>query len=112
MTTYAADKYTIRITQGNDWDFEFQLLTVDSLGVETPVNVTGYTINGVVKNTRTSAVAQTMTYSIVDAALGKIRVSLSDTQTSALALGSLYYQIDRTVSDNTLTLFSGTFLVK
>ena len=112
MTTYASDKYNIKITQGNDWNFEFQLVTQDSLGVETPINVTGYVINGVVKNTRTSAVAQTMAYTIVDAALGKLKVTLTDTQTSTLTLGSLYYQIDRTVANDTLTLFSGNFIVK
>lgn len=112
MATYAADKFTIKITQGNDWDFEFQLATEDAQGVETPINVTGYTITGIVKETRSGAVLHTMSWSIVDAAAGRLRVGLTDSQTATLPIGFLYYQIDRTIADNTLTLFSGNFLVK
>jgi len=107
MTTYAADKYTIRITQGNDWDYP---LTFSSslLGVKTPIDLTSATIVGVIRPTYTTGTPVTMTVTPVDLANGQVRMSLTSTQTNLLPPGSLVYDI----TINNLTYLSGNFVVK
>ena len=111
MTTYAGDKYAIRITQGNDWDFPVTFSTSLN-GVKTPINLTGATIVGRVRPTYTTGTAVSMTVTPVDLGAGKVRFGLSDTQTDALPPGNLVYQIDITISGNTQTYLSGNFIVK
>ena len=107
MTTYAADKYIIRITQGNIWDYP---LTFSSslAGVKTPINLTGATITGVVRPTFTGGTPVIMTVTPVNLANGQVRFSLSPTQTNTLPPGNLVYDI----TINNLTYMSGNFVVK
>lgn len=111
MTTYAGDKYAIRITQGNDWDFPVTFSTRLN-GVKTPIDLTGATITGRVRPTYTTGAAVAMTVTAVDLAAGQVRFGLSDTQTAALPPGNLVYQIDITRAGNTQTYLSGNFIVK
>ena len=112
MSQYNALKYPIRIVQGNDWQLDIVLSTrVDT--VKTPINITNTTFAGVVRVYRDDvAVAATVTCTKTDAVNGKVSFSLTDTQTLALPLGELYYQIDKTVNNSTQTILAGTFTVK
>jgi hypothetical protein len=111
MTTYAADKYTIKITQGNDWNYPLTFST-SLLGVKTPIDLSGATIIGVVRPTYTSGVPVSMTTTITDAVNGKVTFSLTDTQTNSLPPGALVYDMSITIAGNTKTYLSGNFQVK
>jgi hypothetical protein len=111
MTTYAGDKYTIKIVQGNDWNYPLTFST-SLLGVKTPMNLTGATVTGVVRPTYTSGTPVSMTTVITDAAAGKVTFSLTDTQTNALPPGALVYDMSITIAGNTKTYLSGNFQVK
>ena len=111
MTTYAGDKYTIKITQGNDWNYPLTFST-SLLGVKTPIDITSATIVGVVRPTYNTGTPVTMTVIPVDLINGQIRLVLSDAQTTALPSGSLVYEITITIAGNTRTYLSGNFIVK
>ena len=111
MTTYAGDKYTIKITQGNDWNYPLTFST-SLLGVKTPLDLTGATVTGVVRPTYTTGTPVAMTTVVTDAPNGKVTFSLTDTQTNSLPAGSLVYDISITIAGNTKTYLSGNFQVK
>lgn len=111
MTTYAGDKYTIKITQGNDWNYPLTFST-SLLGVKTPINLTGATVVGVVRPTYTSGTPVSMTANITNAAAGQVTFSLTDAQTNSLPSGSLVYDISITIAGNTKTYLSGNYQVK
>ena len=107
MTTYAADKYTIKITQGNDWEYPVTFST--SLNnVKTPMNLTTATIIGVVRPTYTTGTAVLMTVTPVNLTNGQVTFSLTAALTNTLPPGSLVYDI---TIDN-ITYLSGNFQVK
>lgn len=107
MTTYAADKFTIKITQGNDWEYPVTFST--SLNnVKTAMDLTSATIVGVVRPTYTTGTAVLMTVTPVNLASGQVTFSLTSTQTAALPVGSLVYDI--TIDNH--TYLSGNYQVK
>lgn len=111
MTTYSADKYSIKITQGNDWNYPLTFST-SLLGVKTPINLTGATVVGVVRPTYTTGSVVTMTSTITNAAAGQVVLSLTDAQTNTLPPGALVYDVSITIAGNTKTYLSGNFQVK
>ena len=69
-----------RVEQGTDW---FLNLVISSGG--SPVDLTGFTFGAQIKKQYEDATAlQVITVAITDAATGKLRLSLTDTETSAL----------------------------
>lgn len=111
MATYAADKFTIKITQGNDWEYPLTISTILD-GVKTPVDLSAATIVGVVRATYTQGTAVLMTVIADNLAAGQVTLTLTDTQTNLLPPGNLVYEITITVAGNTKTYLSGTFQVK
>lgn len=62
--------------------------------VDFDLNLTGYTVSASLVSLVSSAVVQAFTASIPDAAAGQVSVSLTDTQTAALAAGTYGWQLD------------------
>ena len=58
------------------------------------MTLTGYTVSAMVVSLVSGSTVQAMTASVSDAALGKCNVSLTDTQTAALAAGTYGWQLD------------------
>jgi hypothetical protein len=111
MTTYSADKYTIKITQGDDWNYPLTFST-RLVGVKTPIDLTNATIIGTVRPTYTSGTPVSMTTTITNASAGQVTFSLTDTQTNSLPTGNLVYDIKITIAGDTKTYLSGNFQVK
>lgn len=111
MTTYASDKFSLKTTQGDDWEFPVVFSTRLN-GVKTPINLTGATFSAVVRPTYTTGTLTTMAVVVTNAAAGAATFSLTDTQTAALPAGSLVYQIAITQGGVTTTYLSGNFIVK
>lgn len=93
--------YDITIQQNADFDLIFQLK--DSTG--TGVNLTGATVEAEIWTDRKQAKLADFTITYVDRAIGKFKISLTDTQTGSLlqdgyydvrvtdALGNSYYWV-------------------
>ena len=113
MTTYDRNNYTQKIVKGDTWNFEYQIKQVIA-GVPTPIDISTWVFEGWVNPTRTSAeVSQTpMSYTLVDAAQGKVKFTIDEALTEVLPLGSLYYQIRYTVAGDVTTIFKGPFMVQ
>lgn len=112
MPTYEDNtQVPIRIVKGDDWSSVRTIYNkVD--GVKTPVDITGWTGLGVVRASREGTVLATMSFQLLDPTNGKFLFSLTDTQTSALPIGALYYQMSLTNSGSTQTYCAGNFYVR
>ena len=62
--------------------------------VDFDVNLTGYVVSASLTSLVSSTVVQAFTASVADAAAGQVSVSLTDTQTAALAAGTYGWQLD------------------
>jgi hypothetical protein len=111
MTTYAADKFTLKTVQGDDWEYPVTFST-SLAGIKTPIDLTGVTYIAEIRPTYSSGTVTVMSATPVDLVNGKVTFSLTDTQTSALPSGSLVYQISITISGSTKTYLQGSFIVK
>jgi hypothetical protein len=67
----------------------------------------GYTVTAGITSLVTSAQVRAFTVTIVSAALGQVNVSLTDTQTAALAAGSYGWNLQWTVGNDTRTALTG-----
>lgn len=77
--------------------------------VDFSTSLVGYTATSSLTSLVTGGVVTAMTTTIVDAAAGQINVSLTDTQTAALAAGTYGWQLDWTApGDIRRTVLSGT----
>jgi len=111
MSLQNALKYPINVIQGDDWTQLYTLSTVFD-GVKNPIDLTDITFDGFVKLTREGPVAEQMAHVVIDALAGKVSFGLTDTQTSDLPIGALYYQINKTFNDYTETFLTGVFNVR
>ena len=82
------------IYQGADWFKEFQIVDPTT---KVPYDLTGYSIDSQARlNAQDSLPAITFSCTVSDAPLGKIKLALSHTQTSAIASGSYKYDVEAT----------------
>lgn len=82
------------IYQGADWFKEFQIVDPTT---KLPYDLTGYSIASQARgNAKDSLPAITFSCTVSDAALGKIKLALSHTQTSAIPAGSYKYDVEAT----------------
>ncbi len=87
MAVYVSN---IVIEQGYDFSTTFDL--VDSL-TDGPLSLVGYGITAQIRKNYTSSTAVSFASSIIDASNGKVKISLSDTQSSLLKSGRHVYDI-------------------
>ena len=80
----------IVIEQGFDFDTMFEL--EDSTTSE-PLDLTGYQITAQMRKVYTSTTAVSFATTIIDAALGEVKISLASTQTSSLKEGRYVYDV-------------------
>lgn len=73
------------------------------------VALSGYTVTATVTSLVTGTAVASFVTSVTDAAAGQVNISLTDTQTSALAAGTYGWQLDWTAPGGTQrTALSGT----
>jgi hypothetical protein len=87
MATYSVLPGSMNLAFKRGGDFAS---TIDFDGT----TLVGYTVTASLISLVSSTVVQSFTTSIVDAAAGQVSVSLSDTQTTALAAGTYGWQLD------------------
>jgi len=110
MASYDRLNFPQRVVRGDTWTFQY---TIEQLvdGVATPVDITTWSFEGWVANTRESTTTVPMTATVIDGPAGTVRFTLDETVTNTLSLGSLYYQIRYTVGGDRTTLFRGVYMV-
>ena len=82
----------LKVDQGADFATTINLNNLDG----TAFNLTGYTVASQMAKSYASTTKTTITASITDAATGAIQLSLSNTQTAALAQGRYVYDVEVT----------------
>jgi hypothetical protein len=75
----------VGFTRGESWGL---LLDFDE-----PANLTGYTLYATLHSTVTGASVQAVTVTPVDLTIGKVNLSLTSTQTAALAAGTYEFRV-------------------
>ena len=80
------------IDQGTDFSAIVALKSQDG----TPIQLGGYTVASQFRKSYQSSTAVTFTVSIIDAANGKIKLQLSDQDTSAIRAGRYLYDVEIT----------------
>lgn len=88
-------------------DYDHQITFVDTDGV-TPLDVSSWTFAAKVRRSAGDSAVTAFTIDTTDASSGVIVLSLSGTQTGALAPGSVW-DAERTVGGKTLTFLGGSF---
>ncbi len=78
---------------------------------ETPVNLTGYTIQFAARHTLTGADTITKNATITNAAEGLFTVALTPAETAALNQDSLYYSIEGTLGSDSYGIAIGTLTI-
>lgn len=78
------------------------IITVASAGTA-PLNLTGYTVKSQIRKSYTSSTAYNFTASVYDAALGKIRLELNSSETSAIPPGRYLYDVELTSASGNRT---------
>jgi hypothetical protein len=112
--TYPSTNYPQRIIQGDTWVFSYQVKLLNAgTGETTPVDISSWTFAGEIKQTREAAESTPVTVTVVDAAQGKLRFSVSETVTEDFPLGTLYYAITYSNAEyGRKTMFRGPFQVE
>ena len=64
--------------------------------IDFSISLASYTLSAGLYSTVTGALVQAMTVAVTDAAAGLVSVSLTDTQTAALAAGTYAWRLDWT----------------
>jgi hypothetical protein len=72
-----------------------------------PITMTGYTVTAGITSLVSGAEVQPLTVSFVSATAGQVNVSLTDTQTAALARGTYGWQMKWTENNATRTALTG-----
>ena len=95
----ASTKWNQDINAGEDWIATLIL----KLANGTARNLTGYTISSKIKrHYKSVSPKETIAVTVLDAAAGEIKLTLTNTQTSALAYGKWLYDVELTkTSDST-----------
>ena len=75
--------------------------------VDFSIGMTGYTVTAGITSLVTGDSVQPLTVSIVSATAGQVNVSLTDTQTAALARGTYGWSMAWTVDNATRTALTG-----
>lgn len=75
--------------------------------VDFSIGMTGYTVSASMTSLVTGASVQPLTVSIVSATAGQVNVSLSDTQTAALARGTYGWNMKWVEGNATRTALTG-----
>ena len=75
--------------------------------VDFSIGLTGYTVTAGMTSLVTGDVVQPLTVSFVSATAGQVNVSLTDTQTAALARGTYGWQMAWTEGNATRTALTG-----
>ena len=88
----------LKMNQGNDF----------SSLVDFSISLTGYTVTSSVTSLVTGSDVVPFTVTVVSATAGQVNVSLSDTQTAALARGTYGWRMAWTESNATRTALTGT----
>lgn len=87
----AAIKYNFELNQGETFEMTLTVLTTD----RRPYNLSGFTVRSQAKNAYTDIdPIVTFTTEVVDPPSGKIRLSLTDEQTSALEFTKALYDVE------------------
>jgi hypothetical protein len=68
-----------------------------------PLDLTGYTVASQMRKSYQSSTAYNFTASVYNAATGKVRLQLSDTQSSAIPAGRWLYDVEITSPSGTKT---------
>jgi hypothetical protein len=77
----------------------------------TPVNLTGYSVAAQLRKSYGSTNAHTFTSSVYDGSSGKIQISLTATQTSAIKAGRYLYDIEITTGVEKSRVAEGLVIV-
>lgn len=72
-----------------------------------PISMTGYTVSASMTSLVSGADVQPFTVSFVSATAGQVNVSLTDTQTAALARGTYGWNLKWTEGNSTRTALTG-----
>lgn len=101
-------EYNIKINKGTDFSRAFALSESN-----TAIDITGYTFEGTLKERYTSTTSTSFTMTIVDAADGTFKASLTDVQTTDMGPGTWVYDIVMIKPDLTkIRLIEGKAFVK
>jgi hypothetical protein len=86
MSTYSVLPGTMNLAFKRSGDF--------SALIDFDVSLSGYTATASLNSLVTGSAVQTFTTTVADASAGQVSVSLTDTQTAALAAGTYGWQLD------------------
>lgn len=75
---------------------DYSIIVTANQGNGDPLNLTGYTVKSQVRKSYASSTAYNFTASIFAATSGKIRLSMTATQTSAIKPGRYLYDVEIT----------------
>ena len=95
MAVYVAN---ILINQGADFS---QTYTLEDTNSNSAQNLTGYSVDAAISKHHASTTKTNFSAAISNAAGGEIKLTLTDTQTAALAAGRQVYDILLTAPDGT-----------
>lgn len=79
------------IIEGSDFYSEFEWYSKDSNGVETAINITGYTFTFTISATRGGSAIITSTGNITSASNGQFNITIESSALSALTNDQTYY---------------------
>lgn len=92
----AAININLTIEQGADYDVDFTIRNDDG----TPLNLTGYTAESVVKKHSSSVSSYPFNVTFINRAAGEIAISMASTTTSTLSEGRYLYDVVLTSPNN------------
>lgn len=72
-----------------------------------PITMTGYTVTAAINSLVTGSEVQPLTVAFVSASAGQVNVSLTDTQTAAMARGTYGWNMKWTEGSGTRTALTG-----
>lgn len=99
MASYDQTPGSLNLTFNRSDDF--------STLIDFSIGMTGYTVTAGITSLVTGAEVQPLTVSVVSATAGQVNVSLTDTQTAALARGTYGWQMRWTENNATRTALTG-----
>jgi hypothetical protein len=100
MPTYDQSPGTLNLTFNRSDDF--------STLVDFSISMVSYTVTAGITSLVTGAQVVPFTVSVVSATNGQVNISLTDTQTAALARGTYGWQMQWTENNATRTALTGT----
>lgn len=104
----SAININLTLEQGTDYDVDFTIRNDDG----SPLNLTDYDAQSVVRKTYTSTISYPFEITFVDRIAGQINVSMASTVTSTLKEGRYVYDVVLTSGNNVKTrVIQGNLLV-